>query len=243
MVSQPTITELLSPADRQQEDETLNTLAQAGALAGRPTRIGETGTGACRGNSFASPVFASALWALDWALRAANSGVRGINFHGSLGLCGPYNQSPICAPSAEAAKVGDVTPRPEYYGLLAASRLEGGRFVSTSVIAPDPLPNLTTWATLAPDGTVGIAIDNLATSGLSQPVSIPMSGYTATEEPLAGPSVEARSDIALGGAPVTSIGEWQPKPATLSHSGRSFRVILRPASAVIVTLHRRRSHG
>ena len=239
----PTPAELLSPVVREQEDQVLDALAQAGAVAGRPTRIGETGSAACTGNASASPVFASALWSLDWALRAASSGVQGLNFHGHLGVCGSRNQSPICAPNAEAADVGDVTAQPEYYGLLAASRLEGGRFVPTSPIGPDPLPNLTTWATLAPNGTVKIAIDNLATSGLSQPVSIPMSGYTATEEPFASPSVEARSGIALGGAPVTSIGEWQPKPAMLSRSGRSFRVILRPASAVIVTLHRRRAHG
>jgi hypothetical protein len=239
-VQQPTVTELLSPAVRQQEDETLNTLTEVRALTGRPIRIGETGNGPCDGHSSASPTYTSALWALDWALRAASSGVQGLNFHGHLGVCGSHNQSPICAPSNEAAQAGDVIAQPEYYGLLAARQLEGGKFVPTRLIAPGPLPNLTTWATVAPGGTVRIAIDNLATSGLSQPVSIPMSGYTATEEPLAGPSVEARSDVALGGAPVTGNGQWRSKPAMLSDSGHSFRVILRPASAVIVTLRRKR---
>jgi hypothetical protein len=234
----PTVTELLSPAVRQQEDEILKALAEAGALAGgRPTRIGETGT-ACYGNSYGSPVFASALWALDWTLRAASSGVKGLNFHGHFGICGAYTQSPICALSAVAARVGDVTPRPEYYGLLAASRLEGGRFVPASLIASAPLPNLTTWATLAPDGTVTIAIDNLAASGKAQPLSIPMSGYTATEEPLVGPSADARSGIALGGARVRGDGHWRPRSARLFRKDRAFHVVVRPFSAVIVTLHR-----
>lgn len=240
---QPSSTELLSPAVRQQEDETLTALAQAGAVAGRSTRIGETGAGTCGGNSSASPVFASALWSLDWALRAASSGVKGLNFHGHLGVCGSDNQSPICAPSAGAEQDGDVMPQPVYYGLLAASRLEGGRFLPTRVIAPGPLPNLTTWATLAPGGTVRIAIDNLATSGLSQPVSIPMSGYIATEEPLAGPSTEARSGIDLGAAPVTGRGQWLPRHERLLRAGRSFRVVIHPASAVIVTLRRSGSRG
>jgi hypothetical protein len=238
----PTDAELLAPAERQSENETLNVLTQVGTLAGRPTLIGETGTGACHGSSSASPAFASALWALDWTLRAASSGVKGLDFHGHFGLCGPNNQSPICASTPEAARAMDVTPQPEYYGMLAATRLEGGRFVPTRLILPAPALNLTSWATLAPGGKITIAIDNLATSGLAQTVSIPMPvRYTATEQLLAGPSVEARNGIALGGAHVTSGGQWRPRPTRLARWGRSFRVVVGPASAIIVTL--RRAHS
>jgi hypothetical protein len=235
--SQPTAAELLSPQARQQEYETLATLARVGALAGRPTRIGETGTGTCRGNSPASPVFASALWALDWALRAVDSGTEGLNFHGHLGLCGADNQSPICGPTAAAAKALEVVPQPELYGLLAARQLEGGRFVQTGLSASESPPDLTTWATLAPDGTIKLAIDDLAVGGTAQAVSIPINGYTATVERLTGPSIEARSGIALGGAAVSSAGRWRPKSARLARKNHSFLVLVQPASAVIVTLH------
>lgn len=234
----PTSAELLSPKVPQHENEVLNMLAQTRALTHRPTRITETGTGTCYGNSSASAVFASALWSFDWALRAASSGVKSLNFHGHLGVCGSYNQSPICAPNAKAADAGKVTARPEYYGILAASRLEGGRFVPTTLIASDPLPNLTAWATFVPGGTVTIAIDNLATSGLAQPVAIRMLGYTATEEPLAARTAKARSGVTLGGAQVTDNGRWRPRPETLFRRGRSFRVVVRPAGAIIVTLRR-----
>ena len=240
---QPTAAELLSPAVREQENHILNALAKVGAVAGRPTRIGETNSIACRDTIDASPEFAGALWSLDWVLRAASSGVSGLNFHGGVGFCGSTNENQICARSSEAAHAGDVIAQPEYYGLLAASRLEGGRFVPTSLIGPDPLPNLTAWATLAPGGMARIAIDNLATAGLAQPVSIPMSGYTATEQSLAGPSAEASSGIALGGAAVTSVGQWWPKPTKPFHTRRSVRVIVPPASAVIVTLRPERSRG
>lgn len=240
---QPTVAELLSPAVREQEDVFLDALAKAGTVAGRPTRIGETNSVACPGSVDASPAFAGALWALDWVLRAANSGVSGLNFHDGPGVCGSNNESPICAPDGEAAQAGDVTPQPDYYGLLAARRLEGGRFVPTRLIAPGPLPNLTTWATLAPGGTVRIAIDNFATAGLAQPVTISISGYTATDETLIAPSVGAGSGIALGGAAVTSAGQWRPKPAKPFHARRSVRVVVRPASAVIVTLRPQRSRG
>ena len=239
----PTAAGLLSPAVRQNENEVLEALARAGAITGRPTRIGETNSVSCSGSASASPVFASALWALDWVLRAASSGVMGLNFHGWLGVCGIKSYSPICAPNAEAAQEGDVTAQSEYYGLLAARQLEGGRFVPTRLTALGPLPNLTTWATLAPGGTVRIVIDNFAISGSAERVSIPMSGYTATEVPLVGPSVEARSGIDLGTAPVTGEGQWRPRPSSPSHTRSSIQVTVRPASAVIITLRPKRPRG
>jgi hypothetical protein len=245
----PTAAELLAPAVRGEEEQMLAIIARAGAAADRPTRIGETNSVACNGSHRASPAFAGALWSLDWALRAASDGVIGLNFHGTLGLCGSFSDSPICAPSREAARAGDVTAQPEYYGLLAAAQLEGGRFVPTSVTGRDPLPNLTTWATLAPDGTIRIAIDNLATTGLAQPVSISVPGYadgssyTVTEQALNGPSIEASSHITFGGSAVSGEGQWHTTPVRQSRSYRAVRVILRPASAAIVTLRRARSRG
>ncbi len=237
----PTATGLLSPAVRQQENEVLSALAQAGVNTGRPTQIGETNSVSCKGSLSASPVFASALWSLDWVLRAVSSGVTGVNFHGWLGGCGIESYSPICV-SGDAAEVsaGDVTARPEYYGLLAASRLEGGRFVPTRLSAPRPLPNLTVWATATPGGTVRIAIDNFATSGSAQTISIPMSGYSVREESLSGPSAVARLGIVLGTAPVTSQGRWRPRPIRIPREDGSFKVLVRPTSAVIITLRPRR---
>ncbi|HEX5852156.1 MAG TPA: hypothetical protein VFY36_03585 [Solirubrobacteraceae bacterium] len=232
----PTLAGLLSPAERQLEDEVLGALAAGSALSRLPTRIGETNDAACMASAAVSPVFGSALWALDWTLRAGASGVRGLNFHGNLGgVCGANPESPICAESGRAAHDGELTAQPEYYGLLAASRLEGGRFVPTKLTSSKPLPDLTTWATLASDGTLRLALDNLAVSGGAQPISIPMSGYTATVESLAAASPDARRGVTLGRAHVTASGRWRAKPVRVRHR-RTLRVVLRPASAVIVTL-------
>jgi hypothetical protein len=236
----PTAADLLSPEVREREDAVLRMTIRAGELAHRETRISETNdTASCDapGGPATSPVFASALWSLDWTLRAASAGVVGLNFHGYFGRCRPEAFSPICAAGLAAAIRGEVSARPEYYGLLAARQLEGGRFVPTRLVSPIPLPNLTTWATIAPDGMVTIAIDNLATTGLAQTLSIPISGYTATEERLTGPSVAARSSIAFGGAPVDGRGRWRPRLARVPRVGTSFRVVVGPASAMIVTLH------
>lgn len=239
----PTAAELLSPTVRREENETLNTIRDESAIAARPIRISETGSAACTGNASASPVFASSLWSLDWALRAGSQGIEGINFHGHLGVCGPYNQSPICASTRDGAKAGHFAPQPEYYGLLAARKLEGGRFVPTDLIASRSLPNLTTWATLAPDGTIKIAIDNFSTTGSAQPLSLEMRGYSAFAQSLVGPSIDARTHITLGEEPVTSEGQWQPKRVRLIARAHTFRVSVPPASAVIITLRKNRSRA
>lgn len=244
----PTVEGLLSPTVRQRENEILEAWSRAESITGRSMRIDETnGISYCSENTPGSPSFASALWALDWALRAGSAGVKGLNFHGAFGVCAnnAQSQNQICAPSRRALRTGDFIPQPEYYGLLAASRLEGGRFVPTSVTAPDPLPNLTTWATLAPNGTVKIAIDNLATADSVQPVSISTSGYSATEASLAGSSAEARSGISLGGVQVTGRGRWRPRSVRLSRANHShsIHIVVRPTSAVIVTLRPESSYG
>jgi len=238
----PTAAGLLSPVVRQREDDALAALARTGTIVGRPTRIGETNSVACGGSASASPVFASALWSLDWALRAAQSGVNGLNFHAVFGPCGSHSYSPICAPNSRAAATGDVLPQPEYYGLLAASRLEGGRFVPTSLSAAESPPNLTSWATVAPGGTVRIAIDNLNTAGVAQPVDIPMSGYTATVMRLVGAAAGARRGITLGAAQVTSKGQWRPRSTSLLRRGHSFHIVVPATSAVIITLSRAEQH-
>jgi hypothetical protein len=231
-VTPPTAVELLSPMVRRQEEVVLEVLHQAGAVADRPTRIGETGSAGCTGHAYASPLFASALWSLDWSLRAASSGVSGLNFQGGLGDCSSNSQDPICAPGSESTRA-----QPEYYGLLAARQLESGRFVPTRLIAPGPLPNLTTWATFTARGIVRVAIDNFAIAGLAQPVSISIPGYVAaTAEALIGPSVEARSGIALGRATMNGEGEWRPRTEALPRVHGFFRVDVRPASAMVITL-------
>jgi hypothetical protein len=235
---------LLSLSVRQQEDEILGRLTHASAITGRPTRIGETNGFSCGGSTSPNAQIASALWALDWALRAGRSGVRGLNFHGRFGACNTDDDSPICATNEGAASAGDVMARPEYYGLLAARQLEGGQFVPLRETTRHPVPDLTTWATIAPNHTLTIAIDDLAIRGPSQPVSLSIPGYTAgTTETLIGPLEGARGDITFGGVPVTSSGTWRPRLVNLVRTRQSFRVVVHPASAIIVTLHRKSSHG
>jgi hypothetical protein len=237
----PTASELLSPELREREDAALQVMTKAGELAHRNIRISETNdTSSCDlpGGPETSPVFASALWALDWALRAASAGVVGINFHGYFGLCKPESFAPICEQKGDTASQGQPTARPEYYGLLAARQLEGGRFVPTQLGSSTQPPNLTSWATVSPRGMLRIAIENFATGGSGESVSIAVPGYSGTYETLAGPSIEATKGVTFGGASVTRTGHLHPKATKLLCRSRFCRVVIRPSSVVIVTLER-----
>lgn len=238
---EPTSAALLSPAVRQRENEVLEELVDVVHITSRPVRLGETNSIGCNRRLDASPKFAGALWALDWVLRSASRGVVGLNFHGGFGyFCSP-SENQICAPNERAARTGYVTAQAEYYGLLASRQLEGGRFIPTHLADADQLPNLTTWATLASNGVIRVAIDNFAMQGSPQHVLIPVSGYSATSEALEGPAVEATNGITFAGVRITDAGEWRPRPSKLSPTFHDVSVAVSPASAVIVTLRPQRA--
>jgi len=236
----PAATELLSPEIRERENTALQTIIEAGDLAHKEARITETNdTASCdaSGGPATSPVFASALWSLDWVLRAASSGVSGLNFHGYFGRCRPETFAPICAPDETAEIRGIVIARPEYYGLLAARQLEGGRFLSVRVAAKSSSQDFTAYATLHQNGAISLAIDNFSLHGISV-VRLKVPGYRRAEvEPLNGPSISA-TRVAFGRASFNIAGKLQPIKGRLPGTHGAFRVVLAQASAVIVTLFR-----
>lgn len=236
---EPTASELLSPTVRQREEQLLSVLTRAGRALGKPVRIAETNTAACSGSRYSSPTFASALWALDWALRSAQSGVAGIDFHAGTGPCGTRSESPICVPGRGG---GALRAQPEYYGMLAARLLEGGRFLSCSLGGAQAQPGLTAWATLAPDGTVRLAIDDMASGGPSRYLSISATGYRSVAElALNAPALGARAGTTLGGAAIDGQAQWHPAAGGWRAAPGALRVVVRPASALLLTLKPRRA--
>ena len=236
-------TELFAPGVREQEETTIGALLAAGRLAGRPSRIGETNTAACPSSPAAGPVFSSALWALDLSLRATSRGVGAINFHSDLNACGTHSESPICSASPQAAAAGDFTAQPEYYGLIAARQLEGGRFVPTSVLGA-PTADLSTFATLAPDGSVRVAIEDLDIEGAQQQLAVPVAGdETATLQTLSGQLRARGAEVSLGGSSISAAGAWHPRATALARVGGDIELTLAPASAVILTLHPASAHS
>jgi hypothetical protein len=237
----PTASELLSAQVRESENAALQILMRAGQLARRETRISETNTTAscdAAGGPRTSPVFASALWALDWVLRSASAGVTGVNFHGYYGRCLPEGVSPICASDSTSDAHIQMVARPEYYGLLAASQLEGGSFVPADVRAGSAQADLTAYATIHRNGMVTVAILNLAAYGRAR-VLVKVPGYhRARSESLLGRSINATGGVTLGGATINSSGILRPRRTPVALNDGAFMLELRPRSAVVITLHR-----
>ncbi len=233
----PTALELLSPQVRQEENEVLKLLVTDGQIAHRPIRVSETNTTAscdASGGPDTGPVFASALWSLDWVLRAASAGVTGLNFQGSFGHCAPDAFTPICEPNSAKGARGATLPRPEYYGLLAARQLEGGRFVPIDISEPSASTNLTAYATVHPNGVMTLAIDNFGTNG-SIRLLVKALGYDkATSKLLVGPSVNATSGVTFARSKTTSAKE--PAGQGLSQTAGAFQLKIAPTSAVVLNL-------
>lgn len=237
----PTAVGLLSSQVRRREDAVLGVLATAARTAHRPSRITETNTtSSCdaNGGPATSPVFASALWALDWALRSARAGVSALNFHSNFGLCGPETFSPICAPNRVAAFHGQVAAQPEYYGLLAARELEGGRFVSVHATKASNARDFTAYATTRSD-SLTLVIDYFANGTGTSAFRLNAPGYTtATSETLTAPSLRATQGITFGRASFTPAGALRPKTTTVPKIDGTFRVNLRFSSAIVITLRK-----
>ncbi len=237
----PTALDLLSPQVRERETAALKVLVDAGHAASDKTRISETNaTGSCdtTGGPATSPVFASALWSLDWALRATSAGVDGVNFHGYLGHCRPYTGSPICANTFVAQSKGEVMARPEYYGLLAARQLEGAQFVPVHIAGNTTAGEITAYATKHPHGSVTVAIDNL-TAQHSTSVALSVPGYgSASGAQLTGPGVSATSGVTFGQVSVNAKGGIAPRHGRIRKMRHAFHLTLPAASAIVVTLHR-----
>jgi hypothetical protein len=239
----PTALDLLAPQVRQEESTLVQMLVAAGQLAHRPTRISETNTTAscdASGAPDTGPVFASALWSLDWILRAANAGVGGINFHGSFGVCTPINYSPVCAPSDTLGGHVHVGAAPEYYGLLAARQLEGGRFLPIDIRGESASDDITAYATVHPDGVISLAIDNFSASNVPALILRVPGYHQATSEPLLAPSISATNDVTFGGASFSADGVLRPTTTDVPVLDGRLQLALAPTSATIITLYRGR---
>ena len=238
----PSALELLSSQARERETTVLRTLVAASDAAQREARIDETNTTAScdtGGGPHTSPVFTSALWAFDWVLRSASAGITGINFHGAVGRCAPDTISPICASGTRATDRGQVRPRPEYYGLLAARQLEGGHFIPVQISRDKAIEeDLTAYATVHARGVMTVAIDNVSTT-TRKLLTLNVPSYErAVGERLLAPSVDATSNVTFGNASANSGGVLQPRRARISGLHGVFQLQLPPASAIVITLYR-----
>ncbi len=170
---------------------------------GVPYRMTEGNTCYQGGKPGVSDVFASALWAADYALFLAAHGYAGINLHGGSGkavgnslgghLPGEALLSPNDAPHPRpfytpiADIDGQYVAEPGFYGLLFA-----GQFAGATIIPIDFDPgavNATAYAARLPTGQTQIAIIN---KDEKQPLYLDLASYSMAQQ-LTAPGLTARS--------------------------------------------------
>lgn len=226
----PTVSELLSPVTRADENAMLASLAAIQRTSAIPLRIDETNNISCKGQPGVSNTFAAALWALDYICRAMAAGLDGLNFHDLL------NRPTAYSPLVESGR--SLQANPEWYALVLAHRLEGATPLQATVQGE---PDLTAAAFRRPNGSVQLVLVNFHSpdsSPLRVQVRLPGAFADATILRLTAPSQDATSGVQLGGDELTPSGSWSPRaplPAAYDATG-SPELALAGDSAALVTL-------
>jgi hypothetical protein len=236
-----TIPELLSASAMQQSQSVADLVVGLARQLGVPAAIDETNSADCGGASGVSDRYAAALWSLDYGLMLAQEGISGVNFHGTIGACdGAAAYTPMCAPTDASAQAGDMTARPEYYGLLALHLVGDGNFVG--VTDPDSA-NVAAYA-VKKGAKLTVVLDDIQDPASYGPTTVTLylgAAYRAATEMIlmtsSSSGLAADTAITLGGHSLRSDGTLPtPNRIPLAVHGSTLQVTIAPADAAIITL-------
>ncbi|MDE8670308.1 hypothetical protein PY310_17150 [Pseudarthrobacter sp. H3Y2-7] len=198
----PTLTNLMSSA---LHDATADYQTAALTLARKynvDTWMPETGISACSGSNPTTKVHASALWAVDYTLHAAQLGIQKLGFHSSLMTCqGGPPMSAICAGGPYLKPNGTYSERSNYFGMSFAAELGAGEFLRLQASGG----GLTyAYALQNANGstTVIVVNENDPTEAAQTRVTLELPGkaLTGTMTQLTGPSFGAEDQTKIDGA-------------------------------------------
>jgi len=227
-----TIPKLLSVASVQNETAAASATVADAKRLGVPAAITETNSVTCGGTRGVSDVYASTLWALDYTLLLAGTGVTGGDFHGSLTGCGNY--APVCMVGSRLAA------QPVFYGMLATRLVGAGQFLALT--NQDPA-NLRAYA-VASGTRLTLVLDDVQDPAANGPTTVTVNlgrAYHQGQQILLASSgtggLSARTGITLGGHPVAPDGSF-PAPTTtpVTVSGQTLTIAVKAGTASIVQL-------
>jgi hypothetical protein len=205
-------------------------------------RWGEMNSYSGHGAAGVSDVFASALWAVDFMLTAAEYGAMGVNFHGGgqnmdgnscpngVSSCiKPFRYSPIDEVDAQVTAAA-----PLYYGMLLVAHCGTGTMFATTAKAGNL--NFTAYAIGQSDGSTNVVLVNKdATNGIDAQVTLGGPVASGSALYLLAPSLTSTSGVTFADDGVTPTGLWTPKaPYALTTTADGVIVTVPPASAALV---------
>ena len=210
----PKAENLIDPLAKKSAKKNLGIGKSRADAADLPLWLEETGPTSCPGTNDTSLTNASALWAADYALYAAQLGVERMAMHSMLGACnGGAPMSLICDPADHGQKSNDFVPRPNMLGLRLLAPSVGGTFTKTSVKGGG---NMSAYTVSKDEGktlvtTVINANDAAKVGGNPVRLSMP-EGFSVDEaSQVYGPSNDAKS--------ATKVIPANPLPDTVPYSG------------------------
>ncbi len=208
-------------------------LRAASESSGVPYRICEVNSFSGGGRPGVSDTLAAALWVLDFMFTLAAAGCAGVNMETGVNQRGFISSySPI-----GDNEQGHYWAAPEYYGMLAFAQ-SGGRVIGCALDAGDK--NVKAYATQPGRDRIVLTLINKessldATVVMDASTSAPLRSGSLIR--LAGPSLESKSGLTLGGAGVAHDGLWKPtRVQEVSGTRGRLQVWLPAASAAVVTL-------
>ena len=210
----PKAENLIDPLAKKSAKKNLGIGKDRADAADLPLWLEETGPTSCPGTNDTSLTNASALWAADYTLYAAQLGVERMAMHSMLGACnGGAPMSLICDPADHGQKSNDFVPRPNMLGLRLLAPSVGGTFTKTSVKGGG---NMSAYTVSKDEGktlvtTVINANDAAEVGGTPVTLSRP-EGYSVDEaSQVYGKSNDAKS--------ATQVIPVNPLPDTVPYSG------------------------
>jgi hypothetical protein len=224
---------MLSPALAAEEAKALAWYAAAAKSVGDPLLVTETNSACGGGIPGLSDAYASALWAIDYALTGAEQGIQGMYFHtGSL--------TSACTGYVVLCQTGTISYRaqPIYYGLLLTHLLGTGQFLPAKVsVPPKSGGNIAAFALRAPGGGLRLLLENLGKVQADTTLHVRHFSGSAAVVAMTGPDPLATSGVRIQGASVAADGTFRPGPPDTVRCGPTgCPVTLTPYSAVLVTL-------
>jgi hypothetical protein len=232
----PSTSQLLAPAVRSAEARMLARLDALSRAHSAPLRIDETNDISCHGEAGVSNSFASALWAVDWIVRAMKAGVAGLNFHDLLDEPAAY--SPL------VSQRGGLHANPEWYALLMTAGLAGQLPLADTLSGSSSLSVGAFLASTGGSRTLSVVLvdfDPPGSRALSVRLRAPRRFADGAVLRLRSASPAALSHVTLGGSEVGPQGVWRPRlplPAVHGATG-AFTLTMPASSAALVTLSAR----
>ena len=142
-----TIENMLSRYTDTRTEEYIQNYAARAKAEGVPLRFDEINSASIGGRNGVTDTYAGGLWGVNLLFTMAKYGVSGVNFSG--GGCGGYSAIGICGNEFHTFGL--------YYCMLFFHKAANGRFVPVDITTEK---NLTSYATLADDGSLRVTIIN-----------------------------------------------------------------------------------